>query len=130
MRFGLYASRAYLDRHACLRREGDLANHAFIGFEAALDELVQMRWLRRTVRDLRWAVRANTTTAQVVACAEGLGVGLLPTFTATAEPRLIPTLPRLACPSREAWIVVHEDVRRNARVEAVVAWIAGAARLT
>ncbi|UQA61343.1 LysR family transcriptional regulator [Polyangium aurulentum] len=130
MRFGLYASRAYLDRHGSLRRESDLANHAFIGFEAALDDMVQMRWLGRTVRDLRWALRANTTTAQVVACAEGLGIGLLPTFTAASDPRLVPILPRLACPSREAWIVVHEDVRRNARVEAVVTWIAGAARLS
>lgn len=128
MRFGLYAGRAYLARRGAPRTAGDLADHDFVGFEASLDDLPQVRWLRRAVPAVRWAVRASTTTAQVLACAEGLGVALLPTF-AAADARLVPLLPRLACPSREAWIVVHEDVRRNARVEAVIAWLAGAASM-
>lgn len=130
MRFGLYAARAYLDRRASPRSAADLADHDFIGFEAALDDIPQVRWLRRTVPGIRWVVRASTTTAQVLACAAGYGVALLATFTEAADPRLVRVLPRLACPSRDAWLVVHEDLKRNARVEAVMAWIASAAGLS
>jgi DNA-binding transcriptional LysR family regulator len=125
VRFGLYASRAYLERRGTPRSIADLAGHDFIGFDAALDELPQVRWLRKTIpadrasAGIRWAIRATTTTAQVVACVESHGIALLGTFIAPREPRLVPLLPRLATPSREAWLVVHQDVRPNARVRAV-----------
>lgn len=123
MRFGLFASRAWLDRNGTPRKVTDLGGQAFIGFEAELDGIPQMRWLKRTVPDPRWVVRATTTTAQVFACAAGLGVALLADFTAAADPRLVPVLPRLATPTRAMYITVHEDVRKRARVEAVVRWL-------
>lgn len=130
LRFGLYASRAYLERRGIPRSVADLTDHDFIGFDASLDELPQVRWLRKTVptsrasKGIRWAVRATTTSAQVVACAESQGIALLGTFIAPREPRLVPILPRLATPSRETWLVVHQDVRPNARVGAVFDWLA------
>jgi DNA-binding transcriptional LysR family regulator len=129
LRFGLYASRAYLERRGSPRNMADLEDHDFIGFDASLDELPQVRWLRKTVpasgasKGIRWAVRATTTTAQVVACAESQGIALLGTFVAPREPRLVPVLPRLATPSRETWLAVHRDVRPNARVGAVIDWL-------
>ncbi len=123
MRFGLFASRAYLDRRAPPRRAADLVEHELVGFDAEMDALPQIRWLTKTVGAPRWAARASTTTGQALACVEGLGIGLLPLFVAAREPRLVPILPKLETPARDAWIVVHEDVRRNARVDAVVAWL-------
>ncbi|HET7542357.1 MAG TPA: LysR substrate-binding domain-containing protein [Polyangiaceae bacterium] len=129
LRFGLYASRAYLERRGSPRSVADLAGHDFIGFDASLDELPQVRWLRKTVpsarasKGIRWAVRATTTTAQVVACAESQGIALLGTFVAPREARLVPVLPRLSTPSRETWLAVHQDVRPNARVGAVCDWL-------
>jgi len=127
MKFGLYASRSYLERRGIPRTLGDLAAHDFIGFDASLDELPQVRWLRRTVgsgKGPRWAVRATTTTAQALACVESQGIALLGTFVAAREPRLVPVLPRAATPSRDLWLVVHADMRRNARVAAVIEWLA------
>ena len=127
MKFGLYASRSYLERRGIPRTLGDLAAHDFIGFDASLDELPQVRWLRRTVgsgKGPRWAVRATTTTAQALACVESQGIALLGTFVAAREPRLVPVLPRAATPSRDMWLVVHADMRRNARVAAVIEWLA------
>jgi len=127
MRFGLYAGRDLLARRAAPRRLSDLTDAPFVGFEPALDGLPQVRWLRRALGgEPRWVTRASTTTAQLLACAAGVGVALLPTFVAAADPRLVPLLPRLAGPTREAWLVAHEQVRRSARVEAVAAWIAAA----
>jgi DNA-binding transcriptional LysR family regulator len=122
-RFALYASRSYLERRGTPRALEDLAAHDFIGFDAALDDLPQLRWLRRNVPAPRWCVRATTTTAQVLACAEGLGIALLATFVAR-EPRLVSVLPGVEPPVRPTWLVVHQDMRRRARVEAVMDWLA------
>lgn len=121
--FALYASRAYLDRRGTPRKAHDLCDHDLIGFDASLDALPQVRWLHKTVRDPRWCVRATTTTAQVMACAEGQGIALLGTFIAAREPRLVPVLPALRPPARDAWLVVHEDMKKSARVAAVLAWL-------
>jgi len=143
--FGLYASRAYLERRGTPRAASDLSSHELVGFDASLDELPQVKWLRRLVREPRppgglggmaphreardasaprWVVRATTTTAQVVACVEGLGIALLGTVVAAREPRLVPVLPSVQPPPREAWLVVHQDVRKTPRVAAVLEWLA------
>jgi DNA-binding transcriptional LysR family regulator len=123
MGFGIYASQAWLERRGAPRAVRDLATHEWIGFEAALDGLPQNRWLAREVPGLRYAVRANTTAAQVRACVSGLGVGLFPVFVEPAEPRLVRLLPRVAPPPRDLWAVTHEALRGNARVRAVLDWL-------
>jgi DNA-binding transcriptional LysR family regulator len=71
-------------------------------------------------------VRATTTTAQVVACAEGHGIALLPLFVASREPRLERLMPRLVGPSRDVFGVTHGAARSNARVAAIIGWLARA----
>ena len=123
LRFSLFASPAYLDRRGAPRSLSALAAHDFVGFEAALDDLPQNKWLRRAAPAPRYVVRASTTTAQVVACAEGHGIALLPAFIANREPRLKQLLPRRVLPAREMWGVIHSDLRTNARTVACVAWL-------
>jgi DNA-binding transcriptional LysR family regulator len=124
MRFAIFGSSAYLERRGAPRKLGDLPAHAWVGFDSSLDDLPQVKWLRRSVPRLNYAVRANATTTQVQACIEGNGLALLPTFVAAREPRLVPVLPKTAGPSRETWAVTHADSRGDARVRAVLAWIA------
>lgn len=125
LRFALFASPAYLEQHGAPRSVSALAAHEFIGFDASLDALPQIRWLRRSVPELRYALRANTTTAQARACAEGHGIALLPVVVGAREPRLRRLLPRLLGPTRELWAVSHLDLRANARVQAGMAWLSG-----
>ncbi len=123
MSFGLYASAAYLERRGTPRALGDLRRHDLVGFDASLDSAPHVRWLQKAVGDARWVVRATTTTAQVLACAESRGIALLGSLIAAREARLVAVLPRSSTPSRDMWLVVHEDMRRNARVTAVLAWL-------
>jgi DNA-binding transcriptional LysR family regulator len=123
LHFGLYASPTYLERRGMPRSVAALAAHDWVGFDAGGARLPQLTWLRRAVPGARYVLRVNTTTAQALACAEGLGVALLPTFTAEREPRLRPLLPRLEGPSRDLFVVYHADLRANPRVSAFTSWL-------
>jgi DNA-binding transcriptional LysR family regulator len=123
MRSSLFASEAYLTKRGAPRNVAALAGHDFIGFDASLDDLPQMKWLRRIVPEPHFVLRATTTAAQVAACAEGHGIALLPSFVAPREPRLHQLLPRLVGPSRDMWAVTHGDLRTNARTSTFIAWV-------
>jgi DNA-binding transcriptional LysR family regulator len=123
VRVALYGSRAYFERRGVPRSAAELAEHQFVGFDPSLDDLVQSKWLRKLVGEPRWALRATTITAQAFACEAGLGLCLLGTYVAARMPALVPVLPALAPPPREAWLVVHRDVRKTARVAAVLDWL-------
>ncbi len=125
MQFGIYAGDRYLQRRAAPRTLEAAAAHDWIGFEEALDDMPQVRWLLREVPGLRFALRANTTTTQTLACAEGHGLALLPLFVERREPRLRRLFARVPIPSRELWAVTHADLRGNARVGAFVEWLRG-----
>jgi DNA-binding transcriptional LysR family regulator len=122
--FSLCAGHRYLERAGTPRTVADLAGHDWIGFDASQDELPQTRWLHRQVPGLEWTLRTTTTASQVIAVAEGHGLALLPRFVAVRDPRLVTVLPSLSPPTRELWLVVHEDMRNNARVAAVMSWLA------
>jgi DNA-binding transcriptional LysR family regulator len=124
MRFALFGSEAYFDRRGTPRTFEALGGHDWIGFDETLDRLPQVQWLRRKVTDLRYVVRANTTTAQVRACAEGHGLALLPVFTARGEPRLRRLFPRQEGPVRELWGVSHADLRGNVKIASFLTWLA------
>jgi DNA-binding transcriptional LysR family regulator len=124
VRFGIFAAQSYLDRRGTPRTMAALGGHDWIGFEERLDRLPQVRWLRRTVPGLRYLVRANNVSTQARACAEGLGLALLPVYSARSEPRLRPLFPRQQGPARELWGVTHADLRGNQRVSAFLCWLA------
>lgn len=124
MPFALFAAASYLEKQGSPRNTAALTGHRFIGFDASLDQLPQVKWLRKAIGVPRYVVRANTTTTQALACAEGHGVALLPVFVAAREPRLRRLLPRLVGPTREVWGVTHADLRGNARVRVFLDWVA------
>jgi DNA-binding transcriptional LysR family regulator len=122
--FAIFASETYLQRRGTPRTVAAAATHDFIGYDEALDHMSQVRWLHRTVPSPRFVLRANTITTQVIACAEGLGLALLPLFTASREPRIRQLFPRQVGPTRELWGVFHSDMRGNLRVSTFLRWLA------
>ena len=58
----------------------------------------------------------------------GGGLAILGTFIAARELRLLPVLPSLRPPDREVWLVVHQDLRKSARITAVIDWLKVALR--
>ncbi|APR81631.1 Transcriptional regulator, LysR family protein [Minicystis rosea] len=121
--YGLYAAPAYLARRGEPRRTADLDAHDLIGFDAALSGTPEMRWLARHAPEGRFAVRASTTPVLLAACRAGLGILAVAEIIARGEPGIVRVLPRVTPPEREAWAVLHPDLRGAARVSAVLAWL-------
>ncbi|MDD9978621.1 MAG: LysR family transcriptional regulator, partial [Boseongicola sp.] len=89
----LYASPEYLAAHGKPRSISDLKQHQYVDY---IDELVvisAVRWLSDVLRDQETVFRSTSLVAQYHAAVAGMGIVMLPTFVAAADPRLVPVLP-------------------------------------
>jgi DNA-binding transcriptional LysR family regulator len=112
--YGLYASPAYLARRGAPRAETDLAKHDVLGFAGPAEKLPIMRWLRaRGVA--RFAFRATSFGAFLVAARAGLGIAALP---GPVGDELVRVLPRARPEPLRVALVTHPDARRLPHVRA------------
>jgi DNA-binding transcriptional LysR family regulator len=104
-----------------------VATLPWITYEESLAHLPQARWIANAARDGALAVlQVNDAEAIVQAVRAGLGKSLLPCFLSrgTSGLRQIGA-PRL---TRELWLLVHPELRHQARIAAVIAWLDGLSR--
>lgn len=120
--YGIYGAQSYLGQRGQPRSVRELAAHSWISYDTTLDHIAEAQWLREHVPEPRRALRTNQTGILVAACAAGHGLAILPTAFIT-DPRLVRLLPRASLPTRDVWMVLHRDVRTNARVSALNAWL-------
>jgi DNA-binding transcriptional LysR family regulator len=105
--------------YAPARRGGELP---WITYEEGLAHLPQARWIAAAARDEEVGpVLVNDAEAIREAIAAGLGKSLLPCFAGDTDARLR----RLGKPvlSREIWLLVHRELRAQARIAAVIDWL-------
>lgn len=118
MKFGLYASAAYVERHGVLSDAHDLLRHKLVTFiwdsASGGDE-----WRRIISGHPQIAFTSNSSIGQVHAIRAGYGVGMLPTYVHDEYPDLVPVLPDQEWPQRDIWLVADRDVKMSARVRAV-----------
>jgi DNA-binding transcriptional LysR family regulator len=116
--YGFYAARG----HAGGARAVDFASDPFIGFDDSLATVPQERWVAKIAPDRRVVFRSNSTASLQAAARAGVGVAILPCFVADHDAGLV----RLEGPTpahHELWLLVHGDLRRSARVRAVIEWV-------
>jgi DNA-binding transcriptional LysR family regulator len=116
----LYASRAYLRQYGTLASVEGLSGHRLVRGDAARAGLPMETLLDRHAAGASAVLRSNSMLARVVAVREGVGVGLLPCFIADAEPGLVRIGEVIPEASASLWILIHPDLRRNARIRAFV----------
>lgn len=121
---GLYASPRYLAGAAPVATAADLRDHVLIGYvpdtlySPALDYIAEVR--PGTAPD----IRSSSINAQAALAVSGAGLCVLPRFIGAQEPRLVAVLPDEIALVRSFWLVVHRDLRKLARVAALVDWLA------
>lgn len=115
---GFHAHRDYLARYGTPAGVADLATHDLIGYDLETPALramaAGMPWLDRN----GFALRADSNLAQLAAIRAGFGVGLCQIVIAQRDPTLVRVVPEVTIPL-PLWIVMHEDLKTNARYRVV-----------
>lgn len=118
-RLRLYAARSYLARRAPITGIEDLGLHDFVSYIDDLIEMPELRFFDNTIKNANVVFRSTNVSAQFNAILDGIGLGLVHCFMAAREPRLAVVLPDKISVERTYWLLVHEDLRQVARVDAV-----------
>lgn len=119
-RSAIYGAPGYLDE-----RGHDLKDprHDWIGLDETLAHLPEYRWLEREIPPERIALRFNNLLQKIAAVKAGHGIAPLLCFLAERETDLV----RLTGPEplfdTDIWLLGHPDLRRVARVRAVMDFI-------
>lgn len=119
----LYASRTYLARSSPIQSAEDLKRHTLVGYIPDFIYAPELRYLDEIVPGIEPTVRSSSINAQHSLIASGSGVGVLPCFIGEQDPDLASILAPNVEITRAFWLVVHQDMRRIARIDAFIEWI-------
>jgi DNA-binding transcriptional LysR family regulator len=119
--FALYASPSYLARRGRPHLRSELRGHEIVCYGGELATVPLARWATEHAQKAEIAFRANSVEAVYKAVAAGLGMGVLPCLFAEQGLERISSAILGRSP---IWTVVHEDMVRNARVRAVLEFLA------
>ena len=117
---GVYAARHH---PATIPDSGRLADHTWLSYTDARRELPQARWVAENVPDARIVMRTNHTKTLLWAVRSGLGLAVLPCYQGDREPGLR-RLETLRGFGQNLWILVHQDLRRNRRIQILMTCLA------
>jgi DNA-binding transcriptional LysR family regulator len=118
-RLKLFAARDYLDAHPEIDTQDDLVRYQFVSYIDDLIDMPELRFFENTIKNAHVVFRSTNVSAQFNAILEGIGLGMVHCFMAQNEDRLVPVLPDQIWVDRSYWLLVHEDLRQVARVDAV-----------
>lgn len=104
-------------------RRGRADRLPWIGYEEGLGHLPQARWLAAAAGAGPTPLALNDAEAILQAVRAGLGKSLLPCFLADRDIALRRLGGRGVVLSRELWLLVHPELRAQARIAAAVSWI-------
>jgi DNA-binding transcriptional LysR family regulator len=123
LQWSVYSSRDYARRHGCPRSMQDLAGHAVVGGDAALERVPGPAWLERLAGSERVVARSNSVTHMVAAIKAGLGLGALPCTLGELDPELIRCIeppPELDSP---LWLITRADLADEPRIRTFTAFM-------
>ena len=125
--FSLYASQRYLAKVGVPKRGQGLAGYDLITFTGA-PAAVSPFFMGESLEGARVALRCDSPLIQLTATANDVGIAELACFLGDSSPNLVRVWPTEAPARRTAWLIVHQDMRRSARIRAVSAAITEAFR--
>ncbi len=123
---GLFAHRAYLARAGRPGSEADLAGHVLIGPDGDAAALAGLEAFAGFLGRQHLRLRTDSEAAQIAGIRAGLGIGVMQAGIAAREPLLEPVLAGRVAWTLEAWLVMHEDLRRLPLVRLVADHLAAA----
>lgn len=116
---GLHARRDYLDRRGTPRTMDDLKDHDLIGYDIETPALRALVQHYPALARNAFALRVDSDIGQLSAIRAGFGIGVCQTVIAAHYDDLVRVLPDAFEVELETWVVMHEDLRSNARCRRV-----------
>ncbi len=114
--FALYASRDYLARYGTPTRGRGLKGHFLMSYVGTPSPGFGPLFMEESVEGAKIALRSNDKTVQARGAAEGLGICELSCVFGDTYPGLVRVWPHEEPMLRPIWMVIHEDLRRAARI--------------
>lgn len=112
---GVYAARAYLDRHGLPETEEALADHVVVTGVEDYAYASSLNYASRLTRWSRRQFRCAGVAGQMEAVAAGIGIGILHDFAARNREGLVRVLPDIAF-RRSYYLLSHPDTGDLARI--------------
>jgi len=125
--FSLYASKRYLARAGTPKRGQGLAGFDLIAFTGAPAAMSPF-FMGESLEGARVALCCDSPIIQVRAAASDVGIVEAACFLGDASPGLVRVWPAEAPAPRVAWLIMHPDMQRAARIKAVSSVITEAFR--
>jgi len=125
--FSLYASRRYLAKMGVPTRGQGLAGYDLIRFTGA-PAATSPFFMGESLEGARVAVRCDNPLIQLKAAASEVGIAEIACFLGDTSPDVMRIWPDEPPAIRTAWLIVHQDLRRSARIRVVSAAIGDAFR--
>jgi DNA-binding transcriptional LysR family regulator len=126
LELGLYASRAYVERHGMPGSMAELMRHSLVGYDE------ERPYLREAARRLgspgrqAFGIRCDSNYAQLALVRAGAGIGVCQVALAGRGEPLLRVLPDTLSLPLETWLTMHEDLRNSPRCRVVFDALAGA----
>ena len=118
VRWAVYASQSYIERHGRPERPQDIEHHIVVAYDGEIAHYAAARWLRSVAPQARVAARSDNWPGYLLAVKSAAGLGLLPIHHGDRDRELIRLMdidPELAS---HFWLLMHRDMRRTPRVRA------------
>ncbi len=125
---GLYATRAYVDRHGLIGPDMVLDGHSFVGSVDETPRAKFLQWLQASVPADQVVYRASDLRSMMDAVQAGVGAGFSAAWHARQNPDLVELCPSLPEWSAPIWLVTHVDLHRTAKVQTATAALKAAAK--
>ena len=116
--FSLYATKRYLSRAGIPKRGRGLAGFDLITFTGA-PAATSPFFMGESLEGARVALRCDSPLIQIRAAANHVGIVEAACFLGDSSPGLVRVWPDEAPARRVAWLIMHQDLQRAARVKAV-----------
>jgi DNA-binding transcriptional LysR family regulator len=116
--FTLYASKQYLASRGVPKQGQGLANFDLITFTGAPAAMSPF-FMGEQLDGARVALRCDNPLVQLRAAASRVGIAEAACFLGDAAPDLVRVWPGAAPQQRGLWLIMHQDMRRAARIKAV-----------
>ncbi len=123
--YAVYASRDHADAQKLTHTlKNNPASLDWITWTGDLLKTAPGQWMQKHLSEVTPVATSTEVEATAYLAAGGLGCVLLPRFLGQRQPGLIPISEPIAGLYTELWVLTHEDLRKTARVSALLKFVA------